>query len=201
MSEEKKKPWNWIFSVSMLSFWAVVDFSEFWQIYAVQYMGSMCHVYMTCAAGQHGVQIYVCACTGMYMCVSVFAVTYTLQVPMQPTGLSGRPLNPSFLLMAKKRYACRKTHTHTHTHIDTLTNTLSVNTTFTNTHAHDLNASLSVVRVFSDISLRSYQYRFEIKKYPIWFEMSFSTMPFHIVMKVQVHHLAVPLRHYCCCKS
>lgn len=31
--------------------------------------------------------------------------TLTLQVPMQPTGLSGRPLSPSFLLMARKRYA------------------------------------------------------------------------------------------------
>lgn len=25
---------------------------------------------------------------------------------MQPTGLSGRPVNPSFLLTAKNRYAC-----------------------------------------------------------------------------------------------
>lgn len=34
--------------------------------------------------------------------------TLTLQVPMQPTGLSGRPLSPSFLLMARKRYAWRR---------------------------------------------------------------------------------------------
>ncbi len=74
---------------------------------------------MTCAAGQHGVHIqYVCACYRyVHVCVGVFQMySYTLQVPMQPTGLSGRPLNPSFLLMARKRYACRKTHTNTHTH-------------------------------------------------------------------------------------
>lgn len=65
---------------------------------------------------------HVCACYRyVHVCVGVFQMhSYTLQVPMQPTGLSGRPLNPSFLLMARKRYACGKTHTHIFT-----------NTTFT----------------------------------------------------------------------
>lgn len=49
------------------------------------------------------------ACTSVTHCVCYRSYSlYTLQVPMQPTGLSGRPLNPSFLLTAKKRYACRQ---------------------------------------------------------------------------------------------
>lgn len=57
----------------------------------------------------------VSTCIEMYLhdCGYVCAYSNTLQVPMQPTGLSGRPLNPSFLLKARKRYACRKTNTHT----------------------------------------------------------------------------------------
>lgn len=42
------------------------------------------------------------------VCGSIEWCTLTLQVPMQPTGLSGRPLSPSFLLMARKRYAWRR---------------------------------------------------------------------------------------------
>lgn len=95
---------------------------------------------------------HVCTCTAMYMCVGVFADT--LQVPMQPTGLSGRPLNPSFLLMARKRYACRDTHTHTRIHMYTWINNLDGNH---NIHtARDLSASIPAVREFSDISLWLY---------------------------------------------
>lgn len=38
---------------------------------------------------------------------------FTLQVPMQPTGLAGLPLKPSFLLMARKRYALKNRDTQT----------------------------------------------------------------------------------------
>lgn len=82
------------------------------------------------------------ACIGMFMYVGVFANTYTLQVPMQPTGLSGRPLKPSFLLMARKRYACRETQAYSHG--DGKKQLVGEKK---NIHvAHDLTASLSVYR-------------------------------------------------------
>lgn len=83
------------------------------------------------------VTVWVCGC-GCF-------VLYTLQVPMQPTGLSGRPLNPSFLLMAKKRYACRETHKHTY---------INSKHDITGAHARSLSGvTACVVTVLSDTFL------------------------------------------------
>lgn len=104
-----------------VSFWAVVSLPEFRQTYADQHR-KKCVMYTWPVQKGNGkcsyIFMFICVCmcvpthSSMCMSVGVFAVTYTLQVPMQPTGLSGRPLNPSFLLIARKRYACRKTHIH-----------------------------------------------------------------------------------------
>lgn len=97
----------------------------------------------------YSICVHVPFCT----CVSVCADSFTLQVPMQPTGLSGRPLNPSLLLMARKRYACRKTHTSQH-----LVSKHNIHT------AHDLTANLSD---FRDIKSASLSVHFPVNLLPL----------------------------------
>lgn len=94
------------------------------------------HTHVTCAD---------IACERVCVCV-------TLQVPMQPTGLSGRPVNPSFLLTAKKRYAWRR-HKHKQTCMR--------------------HCGLSVFRHFS----WSHQHRHEINTLD-WLKMSCSPVTF-----------------------
>lgn len=132
--------------------------------------------------------VWVCGCGCFVLC--------TLQVPMQPTGLSGRPLNPSFLLMAKKRYACREIHTRTN---------INSKPNITGAHAQSLCEpfcchSLRCHSVVRHIPVMALLFLWDYK-YPIWFEMSCGRKPFHSTKKERVHHRDVPPRRFCCRKS